>query len=136
MQMLVRGVRWALAVVFLAGGLAACGDDKGDPAAISRDFMLAVWTGDAARVRELSCQEWRAVTAAWATEGDPGWEVDTEHLVFDVRGETDDQAEVIMTGVVTFRSADGQTEVRDLTNSDQTLFILVDEGGWKVCDVR
>lgn len=116
--------------------LAACGHDKGNPAQISRDFMVAVWTGDVERAQELTCKEWRDVTAEWARGGNASLEVDTSHMVFEVQAKTDKQADLLLSGTVTFTSAEGQVEVRTLDDTNTTLFTLVDESGWKVCDVR
>jgi len=43
---------------------------------------------------------------------------------------------VTLSGVVTFKAPDGQVEVRDLNSAGATVFILEDQNGWKVCDVR
>lgn len=127
-----------LALIVLLLATAGCGErDKGDPVAISRDFIRAIWSGDLPRVESLSCEEWRTTTRQWAQDsGDPTISVDLDHAEFTVTGESDRQVEVRMSGVIVFESVTGQTETRDLAQSGDTLFILVDENGWKVCDVR
>jgi hypothetical protein len=132
----MTGARLALAALAAILLLAACQRDKGDPVKISREFIVAVWTGDVQRVDALTCDEWRTVTTAWAREGDPSVTVDTEHMHFELYAENDDLAVVIATGIVTFRSASGAVEVRDLDEMGFARFTLIDEKGWKVCDVR
>lgn len=140
MHGLRRGLRCGLWRVLLAalliGGAAACSRDKGDPKRITRDFMLAVWTGDVDRVRDLTCRDWRDTTTEWARSGDPAMIVDAEHLRFEVRAESEAQAEVILSGVVTFKVTDEPVEVRDLDAIGTMLFTLVDESGWKVCGLE
>jgi hypothetical protein len=116
--------------------LAGCGRDKGDPVKISRDFIVANWTGDVETVEMLTCKDWRSVTTGWAQSGDPSLTVDAGHLKFEVTAKTDSLVELVMSGMVTFKSANGQTEVRNLDEGGAVRFILVDEHGWKVCDLR
>jgi hypothetical protein len=131
-----RWWRCALLVIALSGVLAACGRDKGDPVKISREFMVGNWRGDVARVEALTCRDWREVTTGWAATGDPSVLVDTEHLTFDITFESNSQVEVVMGGLVTFKSPDGQTAVTNFDESGRVRFLLIDEDGWKVCDVR
>jgi hypothetical protein len=134
-----RRTRLALLAVMLvlaAGLLAACGQDKGDPIKISRTFIVSVWTGDAKQVEALTCKDWQSVTRGWAAEGDPTLTVDIDHATFEISAESNDQVEVVMSGVVTFKSAENQTEVRNLDEDGTVRFTLVDENGWKVCDLR
>jgi hypothetical protein len=71
----------------------------------------------------------------WTVQGDPTLTVDTDHLRFDVIAQTDKTAEVRVSGVVTFRSAEGQVEVRNLDDLGQTRLLLENHDGWKVCDM-
>ena len=118
--------------------LAACQNDKGDPKQISRDFITSLWSGDTERVAALACKDegWRAAMLQQAEQADPTVAIDAGHLVFEISAENDSQVEVMVTGTVTFKSADGQVLVRDLNEMGTSLFILVDESGWKVCDIR
>ncbi|MBN1680829.1 MAG: hypothetical protein JW966_11100 [Anaerolineae bacterium] len=127
-----------LVVVLAAAGvvLAACERDKGDPAKISEQFIVGVWTGDVELVNSLTCKEWRHVTTDWAAEGDPNQEIDITHTTFDVVSEGDSIAEVEMSGMVTFKAQTGEVEVRNLNEMGGGHFTLVDESGWKVCDAR
>jgi hypothetical protein len=123
-----------LAVIALSTGvLAACRQqhEKGDPVKISRDFIVATWTGSAQQAKKLSCPG-----VEWSITGDPTLTVDAEHLTFEIVSQTENQIDVEMSGVVTFKSASGQTEVRNLDDLGHTHFILEDHKGWKVCDVR
>ena len=128
--------RLALAGLVIGGLLAGCGRDKGDPVKISRNFIVANWTGDVKTVEMLTCKDWRSVTTGWAQSGDPSLTVDPDHLTFEITTKTDSLIELVMSGMVTFKAANGQTEVRTLDDSSAVRFILVDEDGWKVCDVR
>jgi hypothetical protein len=124
--------RWGLVILVVAGLLAACGGgDKGDPVKVSRDFIVALWTGDQARVNALACKD-----TQWPFEGDSTLTIDTEHMKFEIVEETDDQVEVAVSGVVTFKGAEGQSEVRNLDELGIARFVLRDESGWKVCDIR
>ncbi len=128
-----------LAVIALALslGLAACGRDKGDPVEIVKSFLSSLWTQDTARISALTCSDWRDVTSQWATDtGDPATSVDTQHLTFTLISENDHQITLEMAGVATLKSPTGQVEVRDYNEQGAVRFILVDEGGWKVCDLR
>ena len=127
-----------LGLVIIAAGLllAACERDKGDPAKISEQFIHGVWTGDVELVKSLTCKEWRQVTTDWAGEGDPNQSVDLTHAAFEVVGESDSMAEVEMTGTVKFSAQSGEVEMRDVSEMGGGHFTLVDESGWKVCDVR
>lgn len=127
----MRLLRIVLVLVLSASLVAACQKKSSDPARVSREFIVALWTADSARVRALSC-----AGAVWSFEGDPTMTVDAEHLRFEVTSQGKDRAEVVMSGVVTFRSAEGQFEVRDLDQVGTSRFVLVNEGGWKVCDVQ
>jgi hypothetical protein len=124
-------VRIAVAILVGGGGLAACQHDRGDPIQISRDFIVATWTGNTERVQALSCRDTR-----WSITGDPTLTVDMNHAQFEVTSQTKNQVEVTLSGIVTFKSPDGQFEVRDLNSVGTTVFILEDQNGWKVCDVR
>jgi len=57
-------------------------------------------------------------------------------MAFEVARETDDQVEVTVSGSVTFISAEGQIEVRNLDEMGIARFVLRDQNGWKVCDIR
>lgn len=128
---------WLILVAALSGILlAGCERDKGNPEKISREFIVALWTGDVNQVEALTCEEWRSVTTGWASEGNPDITVDTSHLQFDRYAETKSMAVVIITGLVTFKSSSGEVEVRDLDEMGFARITLVDEDGWKVCDVR
>jgi hypothetical protein len=116
--------------------LAGCSRDKGDPQKISRDFITSIWTQNVQRVNALTCEDWRSSTTEWAQEGDPTLSIDDEHLNFKTLEESDDMVTIVMSGVVTIKSAAGETEVRDFNELGAIRFILVDEDGWKVCDVR
>ena len=122
-----------LLIVLLIVPLAACQDKSspGDPVKVSHDFIIATWTGDAGRVRKLSCEG-----VQWTMTGDPTLTIDDSHLKFEVVSKIEKNAEVVMSGVVTFKSAEGQSEVRNLDELGQTHFVLEDHNGWKVCDVR
>jgi hypothetical protein len=122
---------WVAAIV-----LAGCSRDKGDPEKISRDFIVSIWTQNVQRVNALTCQDWRSSTTEWAQQGDPGLSIDTNQLEFQITDEADEMITVHMSGVVTIKSAAGDTEVRDFNELGAIRFILVDEDGWKVCDVR
>ncbi len=124
---LVLGLALSLAT------LTACQQhhEPGDPLKISRDFIVATWTGQADRVKQLSCPG-----VQWSITGDTTLTVDAEHLSFAVVSQTDGQVDVEMSGVVTFKSAAGQVEVRNLDDLGHTHFILEDHQGWKVCDLR
>ena len=126
-----RTMPLALVILVTAGGLAACQPDRGDPIRISRDFIVAIWTGNTEQARKLSCQDTR-----WSITGDPTLTVDLDHAHFEVTSQTRDRVEVTLSGVVTFKAPDGQVEVRDLNSAGATVFILEDQNGWKVCDVR
>jgi hypothetical protein len=132
---ITRGMICLALAVMLSSLLAGCKRDKGDPERISRDFMVAVWTGDAARVEVLTCKEWREVTTGWAQQGDPTLTIDTDHLTFKVLGETDKQIDLQMAGVYTFKWPSGREEVRNLDEMGTTQFTLIDENGWKVCGI-
>jgi hypothetical protein len=121
-----------LAMVVLAG----CHADKGDPVKISQQFMLASWQGDVVQAKALSCKQFRPTAETWAQSGDSTLTIDTNHLEFTVVAETDKAVQIAMSGLVTFKSAAGQTEVRNLDEQGITYFTLVDEDGWKVCDVH
>jgi len=130
----MRHLRMLAVLIALAGGLlTACQKQhsKGDPVAVSRDFIVALWTGRTAQVEKLSCPG-----VEWSITGDPTLTVDAGHLTFEIVSQTDTQVELEMAGVVTFKSAGGQTEVRNLDDLGHTHFILEDHEGWKVCDVR
>jgi len=129
-----RAVRGLLLVVMASAALTACrheSHEPGDPAAVSRAFILALWTADTKRIDALSCSftEWPAI-------GDPTIQIDAEHMGFETVSKTDDQVVLAMTGVVTFRTAGGKVEVRDFDAENQTVFTLQDENGWKVCDIQ
>ncbi len=124
-------------VILVAGGalLASCGiggdPARRDPADVCREFMIAIWSGDTDRVEQLSCR-----ATEWNFDGDPSVTIDADHLTFEVIMATDVQAEVVMSGVVTFKAPDGQAEVRSFDDSGPVHFFLQDQGGWKVCDLR
>ncbi|MBI5957701.1 MAG: hypothetical protein HY866_03130 [Chloroflexi bacterium] len=132
-QPMIRRLVFVLLILLLSVPLAACGgkSGEGDPVKVSRDFMIATWTGDTRRVRELSCEG-----VQWTMTGDPTLTIDAEHLKFEVVSKAKKNAEVVMSGVVTFKSAAGQSEIRNLDELGQTRFVLEDHDGWKVCDVR
>lgn len=124
-------------LLILMAALAGCSRDKGDPEKISRDFIIGIWKQDLQRVNALTCADWRSRTAEWAQEGDPALIIDADHLEFETTTEEDDMVTVVMSGVVTIRSdAGGINEVRDFNELGAIRFILVDEDGWKVCDMR
>lgn len=133
----MRHLRTAVPLILLialgAGLLTACQHkrDPGDPVKISRDFIVATWTGDTKRVKTLSCPD-----TEWNITGDPTLTVDAEHLRFEIVTQTEDRVEVEMSGTVTFKSASGQVEVRNLDDLGHTRFVLEEHQGWKVCDVR
>ncbi|WP_119067432.1 hypothetical protein [Aggregatilinea lenta] len=132
----VLGLLAAL-ILALSVALAACGRDKGDPEQIVKSFLVSLWTQDTAQIAALTCSDWRDVTSQWATEtGDPAASVDTEHLQFVVVSENDRQITLEMSGVAALKSPGGQVEVRDYNAEGAVRFILVDEDGWKVCDLR
>ncbi len=129
-----------IVLVALAGLLfATCGHKeksgyKGDihnPITVSRDFLVATWTGDTKTVDALSCQD-----VVWSITGDPTLTVDANHMVLTVESSTAQQAVVVIGGVVTFKSASGQVEVRNLDELGQTRLTLEDQDGWKVCNVQ
>lgn len=125
-------IRWGWVILIVGGLLAACGGrDKGDPVQVSRKFIVALWTGNEKQVEALACEN-----TEWAIEGDPTLTVDTQHMTFEVVAESDKEVEVAVSGVVTFKSAQGQSEVRNLDEMGIARFILADESGWKVCDIR
>jgi len=134
-QWKARAVRWLVVMALvLAGGLAACkgeSKDKGDPVAISRAFILALWSADTDRIEALSCE-----FTEWPEIGDPTVAIDVDHMAFETVSETDDEIVLAMTGVVTFKTAAGHVEVRNFDDENQTLFTLRDEDGWKVCDIQ
>jgi hypothetical protein len=132
----VRGPALALVLVLLVGVLVACERDKGDPIRISRNFITATWLGDVRQVEMLTCKDWRDVTTRWASEGDPTLSVDIDHMTFEVVSESEDLIEIEIGGVVTFTSSKNESEIRNLDEMGIARFILVDENGWKVCDVR
>lgn len=124
-------------VLALGLGLAACSRDKGDPVEIAKSFLVSLWTQDTTRISALTCDDWRDVTSQWATDtGDPATSVDVQHLTFSVVSQNDRQVTLEMSGVATLKSPEGQVEVRDYNELGAVRFILVDEGGWKVCDLR
>ena len=131
MQWATTAARWALAALVIAGALAACGRDKGDPVDISRQFIVALWTADTERVDKLSCKD-----TVWNLTGDPSLTVDAARMAFEVASETDDKVEVTVSGSVTFISAEGQLQVRNLDEMGVARFVLEDQSGWKVCDIR
>lgn len=131
MQGIERAARWALAALVIAAALAACERDKGDPVDISRQFIVALWTGDTERVDKLSCKD-----TVWNFTGDPSLTVDVARMTLAVASETDDQVAVTVSGSVTFISAADQVEVRNLDEMGITQFVLQDQNGWKVCDIR
>jgi hypothetical protein len=131
-------IRWVLLGVLLLGmGLAACKRDKGDPEAISRDFLLAVFAGDADRVSTLTCQDYRATSVAWAEqEADPVVEVDADHLAFETVQKADNYIKLQTTGVVTLTMPDIAPTVRSMEGVNTLYLTLIDEDGWKVCAVQ
>jgi hypothetical protein len=128
----------SLVTGLMVPALASCQRDKGDPVAIAREFIISLWTGDVDQVKNLACEnrDWRAAILAEAEAADPAVTVDPDHLRFDAVSESELQVEIAMSGVVTFKSADGLTEVRDLDAMGAIHFTLIDESGWKVCAVR
>lgn len=131
-----RRVIQVLLVGAAAVTLAGCSRDKGDPVKISRDFIVSIWTQDIQRVNALTCQEWRSRTTEWAKEGDPTLSIDTGHLQFQTSDESDDMVTVLMTGIATIKLPTGENDIRNFDEIGAIRFILVDEDGWKVCDVR
>ncbi|HVO70770.1 MAG TPA: hypothetical protein VMT24_12035 [Aggregatilineaceae bacterium] len=132
MRQWTRWVVWlGLAILVGGGGLAACQRNRGSPIQISRDFIVATWTGNTKRVQALSCKDTR-----WSITGDPTLTVEMDHAHFEVTSQTKTQVDVALSGIVTFKSPGGQIEVRDLDQAGTTVFVLEDEHGWKVCDVR
>jgi len=111
-----RWTRWALGMILaflVAGGvLAACQHDQGDPVQISREFIVATWTGNTKRVQALSCRDTR-----WSITGDSTLTVDMDHARFEVTSQTKNRVEVTLSGIVTFKSPAGHYEVRDLTGT-------------------
>lgn len=130
--------RWlVLLLALLLVLLAACQRDKGDPKEICRRFIVSLWEGKADQVKALTCKEWQAVTATWTgQEGNTDVTIDAEHLTFAILAESGNQAEVQMAGLATFKWPDGHIETRNLDDLGAVRFFLVDEDGWKVCDVR
>ncbi len=110
---------------------AAYRGDIHDPIAVSRDFLVATWTGDTAVVEALTCRG-----VVWSLTGDPTLTVDADHLVLAVEARTEQQAVVVIGGVVTFKSASGQIEVRNLDELGQTRLTLENDDGWKICNVQ
>ena len=131
MRWFERAARWALAALVIGGALAGCQRDKGDPVDISRQFIVALWTADDERAQMLSCKD-----TTWNMAGDSSLTVDAARMAFEVARETNDQVEVTVSGSVTFISAEGQIEVRNLDEMGIARFVLRDQNGWKVCDIR
>lgn len=130
---LFHSLRIVVCMVLFSGALAACHkvQQQSDPLLVTRSFIIATWTGDTTRVKKLSCPN-----IGWSLKGDPTLTVDAEHLKFEIVSQTEKQIEVAMSGVVTFKSTSGQTEVRNLDQVGKTVFTLENQGGWKVCDVH
>lgn len=132
-----RGKRLGVLALALILALAACGRDKGDPVEISKAFLNSLWTQDTAGITALTCSDWRNVTSQWASEtGNPATAVDMQHLDFSVISQNDRQITLEMTGIATLKLPESEVEVRDYGGQGAVRFILVDEDGWKVCDVR
>jgi hypothetical protein len=134
--------RGALVLLLLIGMiLTACRHDKGDPVAISRDFIVAFWSANTDRVDDLICdsdddQLWRETILRETRSGDSRVKVDASKLKFEITSQKDDQVKIVMSGSVVFTSPEGLQEVRDLDQTGNLTLILVDQHGWKVCDVR
>ncbi len=127
-------MRGLLVIVMVSVALVACQHDShepGDPAAVSRAFILALWTADHKRIDALSC-----AFTEWPEIGDPTIQIDMDHAGFETVSDTGDQVVLAMTGVVTFKTAGGKVEVRNFDAENRTLFTLQDENGWKVCDIQ
>ena len=105
--------------------------DSHNPVTVSRDFLVATWTGDTQTVDALSCRD-----VAWSLTGDPTLTVDANHMLLTVESRTEQQAMVVIGGVVTFKSASGQVEIRNLDDLGQTRITLENQDGWKVCNVQ
>ncbi|HEX3050802.1 MAG TPA: hypothetical protein VHP83_09130 [Aggregatilineaceae bacterium] len=124
-------------ILLLAAYLFLRPHDKGDPIAISRDFIVALWNGDEARVKELTCDDdlFRQTVLRQTREADTTVTVDTSGLTFTIQTETDDRLVMLMGGTVVFTSQQGEQIVRDL-DEQPTWFTLHDEGGWKICAIQ
>ena len=111
--------------------LSGCGHkaDTRDPATVTRAFLLAWWHGDQDTVRELTCPN-----TQWPAIGDPEATIDMDHARLEATFSGDSYAEVTLGGVVTFKTGDGQVEVRDYDQVGAVIFVLRRIDGWKVCD--
>jgi len=111
--------------------------DKRDPNAISRAFITALWNGDEARVKELTCDDdlFRQTVIRQTREADPTVKVDTSRLIFPTQTETADRVVILMGGTVTVTSLQGQQATRAL-NEQPTWFTLQNEDGWKICAIQ
>lgn len=127
-----RALLWLGALTLLGAlALSGCGDkaDTRDPVTITREFLLAWWHADADTVRALTCQD-----TEWPQVGDPEAQIDLDHARLEVTFSSEEYAEVELGGVVTFKTGDGQAEVRDYDRVGTVVFVLRHFNGWKVCD--
>ena len=127
-----RALLWLGALVWLgAATLSGCGHktDTRDPVTITRTFLLAWWHADEDTVRALTCEN-----TTWPQIGDPKAQIDLDHARLEVTFSSEKYAEVELGGVVTFKTADGQVEVRDYDQVGTVVFVLRQRDGWKVCD--
>ncbi len=122
-----------LGTLALVGMLALGGcshkEDNRDPVTITRAFLLAWWHADDEAVGQLTCPN-----TVWPQIGDPEAKIDLDHARLEVTVSSDNYAEVELGGVVTFKTGDGQVEVRDYERVGTVIFVLRKLDGWKVCD--
>jgi len=128
-----RFLRYTLALLALGGLLTLTGckhrADTRDPLSLTREFLLAWWHGDDATVRRLSCPN-----TQWPEIGDPEATIDLDHARLEVTFSNENYAEVELGGIVTFKTGDGQVEIRDYDRVGTVIFVLRRIDGWKVCD--
>ncbi|GEM_PF-2976268 len=103
--------------------------DTRDPVSVTRAFLLAWWHADEPTVRQLTCPN-----TDWPPIGDPQAQIDLDHARLQVIFSGENYAEVELGGVVTFKTGDGQVEVRNYDRVGTVVFVLRQLDGWKVCD--
>jgi stress response protein SCP2 len=142
MIILVFGM-WCLSI-------AACGLNEQDPAAVSRVWLAAVLNGNGAEVARYTCQEQTrrgAGLASFLVSGLKGAASnllssiigDAGKISFDIRDMTfttvsssESQAEVFANGTSSLIVGGGFKS----GNTVMTLVLFMEDGHWKVCDIK